>query len=718
MIDLNTISHHPAVTELVDILCNKAQNTDRNFFQTEVAYFMGQIAGTMRAKLLTKDRGEIPINMYAIALATSGYGKGLSVNVMETEILAGFRARFLEETFPIQADINISQMAARKAARNLTEVGDEKLKLEKEFDRAGAYAFSFDGATPAALKQMRHKLLMANCGSINLQIDEIGSNLLGSEEILTTYLELYDQGMIKQKLTKNTNENIRSEEIVGKTPTNALLFGTPSRLFDGAQAEDAFYRMLDSGYARRCIFGYGSHQRINNTRTPDQIFADLTQPKNLASVVKWKNHFTLLADITKFDMGISVPDDVAIELLKYRIECEEKAATFADHEEIRKAEMSHRYFKTLKLAGAYAFVDEEVNLTMTHLHQAMKLVEESGIAFEKIMTREKAYVKLARYIAGCTIGQTHADLNEALPYYKTGIGARNEMITMATSWGMKNNIMIQKSYIDGIEFFEGKTLEQTNLDKVKISYSTHEAYNYRPEIVKFSQLHKLTQASDLHWCNHHFLNQHRSENDVISGFNLIVIDVDGGVPIASVRNLMKDYVYMLYTTKRHTEENNRFRLVLPINYQMTLDAEEYKEFMDNVIEWLPFKMDEQANQRSRKWLTCDTGTYEYNLDGEVLDILRFIPRTSKNEAYKHATKDLVSFDNLERWFAQRMVTGNRNNHMIKFALALVDYGMNFAEIEESVINFNKKLSNGLPEDELRSTVLKTVASRIANPKAS
>lgn len=72
MIDLNGIQHHPAIEEIVEVLCSRTQNTDRGFFRTEVAYFLGKIASTMRATLVTKDRGEIPVNVYALALATSG----------------------------------------------------------------------------------------------------------------------------------------------------------------------------------------------------------------------------------------------------------------------------------------------------------------------------------------------------------------------------------------------------------------------------------------------------------------------------------------------------------------------------------------------------------------------------------------------------------------------------------------------------------------------
>jgi len=96
MIDLTGVTHHPAVEELVEVLCNKTQNTDRGFFRTEVAYFLGKMASNMRALIVTKDRGEIPVNIYALALATSGFGKGHSVHVIENEFMKGFKKRFRE----------------------------------------------------------------------------------------------------------------------------------------------------------------------------------------------------------------------------------------------------------------------------------------------------------------------------------------------------------------------------------------------------------------------------------------------------------------------------------------------------------------------------------------------------------------------------------------------------------------------------------------------
>ena len=712
MIDLTGVEHNPAITDIVEVLCNKTQNTEKGFFRVEAAYFLCKMASSMRATIITKDRGEIPVNIYALALATSGYGKGHSVSIVENEFLKPFRKRFMEDTFPLIAEKGLREIADDRAARNGGDQQEEFEKAEREFKSSGAFPFTFDSGTPPAVKQLRHKLLMARCGAINLQIDEIGSNLIGSTDVLTLFLELFDQGQVKQKLIKNTVDNQRGEEIEGKTPTNMLLFGTPAKLLDGGQTEDQFYSFLDTGYARRCIFGHGlSAKRANDQRTPAEVYAKLIEPTNNAAINTWATHFCSLADPVMFDWKMKVEDDVGIQLMAYKMECERVADALPEHEEIRKSELGHRYFKALKLAGCFAFIDRSSLVEMDHLMQAILLVEESGTAFQAILNREKSYVKLAKYIADVGVEVTHADLMEALPFYKAGNAARTEQMTLATAWGYKRHIIIKKTFNDNIEFFKGEKLKETDLNEMIVSYSEHWAYHYQPERVPFDQLHLMTQAQGYHWANHHFKNNHRSDENVIPGFNMIVIDVDGDINLNTAHELLKDYKFLTYTTKRHTEAENRFRLILPANYNLELDSDEYKAFMNSVFEWLPFKTDESANQRPKKWECYEGGAYHYNMEGETLDVLDFIPKTSRSEAYQAQSKQLASLDNIERWFASRMATGNRNNHMIKYALALVDSGMALADVQKQVHAFNQKLNNPLTETEIDTTIMVTVAKR-------
>ena len=240
--------------------------------------------------------------------------------------MKGFQKRFMEDTFPTISEQHLAKIASDRATRLGTEDQIELEKLERQFKVAGAYPFTFDSGTSPAVKQLRNKLLLAGTGAINLQIDEIGSNLIGNTEVLTLFLELFDQGMVKQKLIKNTADNERGEDMDSKTPTNMLLFGTPSKLLDGGTNEQQFYDFLDIGYARRCIFGHGQqHQRAWETQDPAQIYHQLIQQTNTNQINKWFNHFHQLADPAMFGWKMEVEDDVGIQLLGYKIECEKAA---------------------------------------------------------------------------------------------------------------------------------------------------------------------------------------------------------------------------------------------------------------------------------------------------------------------------------------------------------------------------------------------------------
>lgn len=710
--ELVNIPHFYAIQDITNILCNKTQNLDQNFFKIETAYFLSKMAATMNTYVVSKSHGEIPINCYAIALATSGYGKGHSVHIIEDEIINEFENNFMENTLKTSFEINSAKLATKRSIANSSNYDEELDKIKKEYINTGAYAFTFDSATVPAVKQLRNKILYSGAGAINLQIDEIGSNLLGSTDVLTAFLELYDQGMIKQKITKSTNENIRTKELKGKTPTNALLFGTPTKLFDGSQVEDQFFSMLDTGYARRCLFALGKYKKVTNTRTPEEIYQDLINPNNNANIIKYRDKFALLADMGNLNKKITATDDVMIEFITYKLICQKRSEKFPEQENIQKAEMDHRHFKALKLAGAYAFIDNADEISLEeHYLPAIKLVEESGEAFSKIMKREKNYVKLAKYIANSNVELTHSDLDENLSFYKSSTTARNEMMLMACAWAAKNSIVITTNYVDGIEFFSGKTLKKSNLEKLHVSCSNHVAYNYEYYEVPMNKLKDLARLKDNHWCNHRFNEKHRLESNVIAGFDLIVLDIDGGTPIVLAHNLLKDINHVIYTTKSSTDENNRFRLILPINYFLEMDSKEYKEFINNIIEYLPFEVDRTSNQRSKKWLSNENATILETLDKECLDILKFIPKTSKNDIYKQSIQNTESMNNLERWFAKEMVEGNRNNLFIRYGYALLDTSLDLQQINLKILEFNDKLKNPLSKNELTSTVLKSVAKK-------
>lgn len=725
--DLSVIEntpHNPAMQELVDLLCHRTGNVNRDFFQAEVAYFLGLIPSTMRCKIRSPERGLLPVNIYSIALATSGFGKGHSVNLLE-DVLMGFREGFMKGTFNQLAETNLFNMAVDIAA---AKGGDEQKELEileSDFKKQGHAPFIFDSGTGPAVKQLRYKLLLAGAGSINFQMDEMGSNLLGNNEVLNTLLELYDLGKIKAKLVKNTPDNERGLDISGSTPANVLMFGTNSKLFDGAKIEEEFYSFLATGYARRCFFGMGRSETKFAQINPEDVYRGLVSKNQSQTLTRWQTFLAKFADPRYHNIELDVPKDVGIELISYRLQSEAMANEMPEHEEIRKAELSHRYFKSLKLAGVYAFLDESPEIQIQHLRQAIKVAEESGASFQKLLKRERNFVRLAKYIATSQNNLTHADLVEDLPYYPTSTVARKEMMDLAMAWGVSNHVVITKNVVQQVEFFSGSMLEETDLNNLIFSLSDHFAYDYEPQKRSLESLEKLFKAPNYHWANHTFEDEHRSEDKVIPGFNMIVIDVDGherdkegnvirkGPTLDQVHSLLQDYTFATYTTKSHTDEEHRFRLIIPTNYVLHLEKDDYKEFMASFAMWLPFHSDTAANQRSRKWRTNPLAQVHINRGPQVLDVLPFIPKTKSNSEYVQQIVDLGNLDNLERWFLNHMDVGGRNNNLHNYAKMLMDAGADYDQIEKKVLKLNQDSGTPLKKDEVYSTILKSVASKMS-----
>ena len=710
--EIDSYEYFDYAEKLVRILKNKNQSKEEHFFRTLVAYYFAKIASIMRTYIDIPIMKNVPVNTYSLLLASSGFGKGKSTNFIENQILVDFKDKFLNNLYPKVVEKRLADIAVKRADKYGTDPEEEYIKVQQEFRNTGAYYFNFDSGTAPAIKQLRHQLLLANVGSINLEMDEVGANFSNNIEILNTFIELYDLGLVKNKITKNTKENKRDEQLFGSTPANILLFGTPTKLLDGGKTEQDFYDMLDMGYARRLLFSYVNENKTTLGMNPEDLLAMLTDTSTDMFTETLKDHLAELAEEDFLHTKLTASKEVTLKILEYKQFCELRASDFKEHEEMRRTEMMHRYFKTVKLAGAYAFVDKDVEIKMKHLQAAIKVVEDSGKSFEKILKRDKPYVKLAKYIASIDKEVTHVDLVEDLPFYKGSMTQKKELLDLATAWGYNNSIVIKKSIVDGIEFFKGEALPEVDLNKLIIAGSKEITYNYENSYVTWDQLQKFVVMPGLHWTTHHWKDGHRSKANALLPFNLVVLDIDKGVTIDTARDLLSDCQYIIYTTKRHTPEHHRFRIIIPLSHVVSLGADEYSKFMENVFNWLPFEADEATKDISRKWLT-NPGEIYVN-EGNLMNALQFMPKTRKAEEMSLERQKISSMSNLQAWFYRKIKEeGNRNTNILKYALALVDSGYDLPAIRATIIDFNSKLPEPLEQEEIDTTIMVTVTKRLA-----
>lgn len=715
---MDNLKFHPLSENIVNVLMAKAQNNERQFFRMQVAYFLGTVAAQMHVHIKGWGSDKIPVNMYTLNLAPSGAGKGMSTGVLKG-MLKPFYENFFEATIPIISDRTLTAEASKRSGNKGTSEDDERAKLDKEYAELGAIPVAFDSVgSAAAIKQLRHKIQMTSLGSINLQIDEIGANLVGQTEALNTFIELYDLGVVLDKLIKSNKENLRTQKIDRNTPSNMLLFGVPQKLFDGSNTEKEFYSMLSMGYARRCFFGLVDSVNQNTAElTAEQLLEQMFNEDNDLLIAKTANDFARLADIAWANTTIQIEKPQCLKLIQYKLDCKQRANLLAPHKDVEISEMEHRYFKVLKLAGAYAFVDFSPIITDDHLDYAIALAEDSGEAFSRIINPKRPYVRLAEYLMGTATECTLSDLEEALPFMRGSQNHRNELIMMAASWGIKNGILLSKTYVDNILFLSAKSIPETDLNKIICSYSLAETTNYHPGVIKSTHVAQLlkkpiytegTPPAYMHWLNHHVTDGYRSDSNIIPNFNMLVFDIDGTTTIEFVQQLFKDYEYIIGTTKRHTDTVHRFRLIFFTNYILSMNAEDYRTFMNSIMESLPIVVDEASNQRVKKWLTNPLGTVYVN-QGKLFDVLPYIPKTAKNDDHKQSMLEQSNLDNLERWVLNNTGDGNRNKQLYRYACVLRDAGKSFEDIRNAVLVLNDKLKDKLSETELFNTIFFSIS---------
>lgn len=713
MSNFDSFDHHPFISEVGAALAAKTNNPDPAMFRVMSAWHLTKAVSNMHGMVKSAVGSPMPINMYAICLAPSGAGKGHAVSTLEQGIFGRYYGALNNKVGEAEHDA-INKLSHRYVADKGLDEAMARTKAERDVQELGEYVETFDSGTAPAIKQLRAKIQQLGFGALNLQIDEIGSNLTGSEEALTTFLELFDLGQIKQKVTKVTKETTRVVDKRTCTPANLLMFGTPSKLFDGSHTEKLFIDLVTAGYARRSFFSWQASRRGIKALSQDEAFQKAVALLTALDTSPWIEKVGRILDGER-NRVYCLTDKADKQLFAYRVYCESRSEEYPEHQEDVRAEMMHRHIKTMKVAAAFAAVERLPIVLTRHINQAIALTEESGKAFQTMLMRDKAYVRLAKFITSNKNRVTQADLVTALPFYTGSQSARNDMMSLATSWAYSHDKIIKKEYVDSIEFFSGDSLEQTDLEQIPLSYSSHMADNYTNSTPSWDKLPKLLLANDLHFTNHllaageHGMG-HRSEANIVEGCNFIVLDVDGTASLPLVRNVLEDYKYYIYTTKSHKDDDHHYRIVMPLTHKVSLNRDAFQNFMRNIYNWLPFEVDVAAKDRCRKWAS-HPGQLEEN-DGILLDATQFIPNTVRQEKLSLAADGLKNLPALERWFALQMSAGNRNNMLARFAFVLVDSGLTLPEIETRVVSLNNSQSDKLSMAEIQQTVLRSAAQRI------
>ena len=689
-------------------LTTLTRTRNSHMYDVLITNYMSIVASSMRAEVSYLG-GTLPLNQYSLVLAESGAGKNRSLNTLNDVIGFPFHKAFKSAIEQPAMQHNVVRLAVDISRDQGTDPDSTKDALIKEVYSVGGAPFTFSAATVPAIRLFHRMAIICNAGSLNLVVDEIGSTLVETVDALSAYLTLYDKGLLDVKILKGSSDNKPPIPITGAAPANLIMFGSPGILLDASTNEKLLRSQFSTGYARRLICAYTVDNDLVYL-SPEDIYDRAMDKINCAQVASITEHFEALADPSQFKKVVTMGKEVSIQALTYQEECEELASKLPTHYSASGAvaELRNRAYRAIKMAGTLAFSSNTDFVSSAQLSRAIGIMEESGAAFNRILASKKDWELLVEYLLSRTDEDvTYVDILADLP--AASQKNRKDLIEMAVAYGYKHNVVITRTFTDGVEFIKATQLEVTDINAISLSYSKNITTNFTPTITPFNTLHQLTQSSNMHFNVHNFVDGHRNSENLIKGFNLFVADIDGTATLEETKFLLRDYEYLIYTTKRHTEASHRFRLLMPLSHKLVLDIENFKEFYENIINWLPILIDESARDCSRKWAT-NAGEHWYNT-GKMLEAQKFIPKTTKaQEVHKHYIQ-YSNLSNLERWCTNNS-QDNRNNMLLRYGMVLVDVGLPLDQTIDAVYAMNQKFPKPMKVSEVKGTVVATITKKI------
>ena len=719
---ISEAEYHPLQEKILNMMRNRIGNYNAdNFFRLVIANNFCQMAGHMRNTIIDDAGTKYIINMYSCGVMPSGAGKNFSVDIMD-ELCAGFKNLFLRKEiyFDIGEEFRY-KLATIKSLSTGLPLEEAMNLISEEYSSYGQFPWRIGKGTEAAIRQARKAVQLAGCGSLNVLVDEIGHNLLGNADLNSMGLSFFDKGSIEASITKATKENQRYEERDIPIPVNYLWMGDPTKLFDASETEQTFMTFLSSGFARRMFFAIGNSSEFDSSVTAEQLYEMQNASTNKDINNNLVETLSKLANKNYYDKKLLLDKEGRLLYNEYLLWGAKRATEYTNEaDSTYKIEIQTRAYKALRLAGAYAFIDCSDRITREHLLAAFKVAEDSGNDLWKILHQEKSYVKLAKFLVNEGKPMHKADLAERLPFFKGSKPTQDQLIERAREWGYTHNITIKTVTRSKIDFLIGESYRNTDLNELILSISDHISYRFDNKTVPFSKLKNLGNADGLVWSAHHFtydpvnptLGNRRSQEFVTGPFNLLVLDLDNGDTIQTVREIFKNFKYVIYTSKNHNKEKHgkvceRFRVILPMKYTISLNSEDYSKFMINFYESLPLVLDEKTKDIARGWNTNNGAVFE-NIEGDLIDPRPFIPDTAENEQRKADNKKYGNVDAITRWFLSHTDEGNRNNMLARYGFMLRDRQLEDDVIRKHILELNSKFDIPLSISELESTVLKSL----------
>lgn len=338
-----------------------------------VNYKMSNVASQLQIRVNTMT-GYTPatVNTYTLLLMNSGGGKNSSLGLLDRFFFGEAFDKIRDDVYPY---------FKKKAEAKLDEAGDDR--------PIHSWTQSISNATMSGMFAYAESFQLVGFGSLNIEVDEIGNAVSSKAELLENLLTPYDNGDF-QPVAKRTDANAMD---ISGLPVNLYSFGNKVRLFNGDNTESAFINLLDEGYGRRFIFIDDNSTPKN--KTPKQVLDEMKNSEKVRiSKAQDRVYIKNLVKNENFKKILEFNDDAMMAYATIKAESDSYVNDTKGLEPAVIADLSERHFKTAKLAGVYAFFDDESIVSGQHMEQAYEVIKNSSEVLGDLRKVKPLHVRL------------------------------------------------------------------------------------------------------------------------------------------------------------------------------------------------------------------------------------------------------------------------------------------------------------------------------------
>jgi len=163
--------------------------------------------------------------------------------------------------------------------------------------------------------------------------------------------------------------------------------------------------------------------------------------------------------------------------------------------------------------------------------------------------------------------------------------------------------------------------ESTRPGMVRMSFADHnDARNpkgFESQTVEFSTLHELVTKNRC-YSPYSFANGHRKNENNLGFSDVLCLDFDDGMNITEALAKFAKCHALIITTRSHTLEKNRFRVIIRLKTPLAIQAEDHRDFMTTLFD-LVGSVDPATKDMARFFFASPEGAEYWYTHGEPFD---------------------------------------------------------------------------------------------------